>query len=473
MGNAKQINKELIEKSKAEFLPAEFQDPEGSVEIYSLETEYASTRKNRNYILYVAVSLFLIAVVVLSVLWTSYISNQGKSLVVDISDFDDVQVLEMITETKQIEAEIARLKHELIVLKDDLNDKLSLYYKEFSSQKDAAFATESDEETSGDAPEGVAEAEVAEASTEVEADVIVDEEQDFSKVQGSYNYKVAVAKKQYSNKVEEINKKIDELEKRLVELKDEIGNKGQVAATALGGKDELYNLQMEKLDNQYQTKIDKLNKEHEAEINSLILKFNPNYSESQLKDLIAQKIKNYYLPSTLLKGVEGDLQSAKIANMNKITKIRNDITNQVLLLNRMEKVPYQNSIPRSLLHAEAMSKSAIKSYDAIVLQLVQELREKNKVISHYNYALNSKIKSDGENGFVLDTSNSKKIAVYLDKTYTLKNGNEAFIFRNEVEQVAKVKLFKEKGRYYASPVNVSPGMTIQPFDKIMFKVTKE
>ncbi|MFW5808652.1 MAG: hypothetical protein ACOCWH_06335, partial [Spirochaetota bacterium] len=318
MGNEKQIDIDLLEQSKSAFLPQEFQDPDAIDTIYSLEDEYAKTRKNRNWILYLSVVTFLVLVVGGSLIYTGWLQSEGKQITIDISDFEDVRLLELVNESKDIENEIEKLEYELKDEESQYKEQVELFSDEHRSQRDAIQAMDISE-------------------TEKQAQL--------SDIYSRYRRQVQNAEQRYESRVSDINSEIRKLETKLADLNDQIGAKGQIARTALGNKDELHNLQQKRLQNYYEDRIEKLNTDHQLEINSLIYKFNPVFQEPPLRTIIQQPVRTYELPESLLMDVEDILQGEAAATSLEIQNIRKRTSDQYMLLNRLQRIPYQNSIP--------------------------------------------------------------------------------------------------------------------------------
>lgn len=437
---------ELIENSKAEFLPKEFQDPEARMDVYSLEEEYAKSRRNKSTIVYTIVAGFLGAVIAGSIAYTIYIQNIGKNITIDISDFEDVKLLELITQTRQGEAKIADMRQELFELKTSLEDEIDRIRQEFSGLKDAVLAKEISEE---------------ERRTQLRD------------INARQSERINAVQRRYEARIGEKEKTIASLEDEVAETKRKLGPQGQLTQSVLGSNDELYNLQNDKIRDYYTKRIDTINTRHQQEIDHLIELYNPKFTESQLNQIIARSVRDYRMPSRMLDGVDNDLKRENAASDQEISLIRKNISEQQLLLNRLQRIPYKNSIPRSILHIESLSKSSALTYDEIVRDLVREIRKKNETIASYTYALDNYIRNESESGFVLDARNPSRIALYVNRNYPVKDGDIAYVFRSDDEMIGSIRVQILERRYYGVPVQINAGKSIMPFDKIMLQVVRE
>ena len=95
MANGNKVKKQVTKKS-SNFLPEEIKDLEGKGEVYSLENEYAKTKKNRNYKLYLFILSFIAAVVFLTMLFTDYLKRETENYSVNINEFQDLRLKEAL-----------------------------------------------------------------------------------------------------------------------------------------------------------------------------------------------------------------------------------------------------------------------------------------------------------------------------------------------------------------------------------------
>jgi hypothetical protein len=493
MGNEKQVNKSLIERSKSEFLPAEFLDPDSRVVSYSLEEEYAKTQQNRSIRLYLAIIVFFAAIVTASVIWVVILQKQGENLEVDISDFKDIKALDVINQIKGLETRLNKLRFELEELVMKQNDELSRLNRELRSQREALLSVEEEksptesiepteesifDDTVSESPAETTEStemtEVAEPEPTTSGDgESVAAKDDLVAVDSRFRGRSSSIRNSYSSRIEAKEREIKLVEQELEELKKRTGSDVETAGAVLGEKDELYSLQMNKVRMEYEERIEEINRKHQEELDELLMRYNPIFREKKLQAIIARRIIKSRLPSELLAGIEKDLIQERVVTMNQINEIRRGVSGEIGLLNRLQSVPYSNSVPRSLLHIESFSKRSIQSYDKIIAEMVSRVRRKNAMISAYNYAFVSKTKRDGENGFVLDGRNRDRIILYIDDIYEIRDGDTAFVFRSDESQIATISIQKGSDLHYGRVVTATAGVSIRSFDKIMLKVIRE
>lgn len=487
MGNEKQVKRDLIEKSKSEFLPAEFHDPDSGVVTYSIEEEYAKTQKNRSLRLYGFVLLFFAAIAVASLVWIVVLQRQGDNLVVDISDFKDIKALDVVNRIKELETRINELKYELKAIYEKRDDEIARLNREFRSQREALLAVDDevlhDEPTGSEKESSIFDDEPSSSEEASDTGVGVAEESSIVTTSSSKDEVVAVDSRFRSksgtirdkydllakNKEEEIRKAEEELEN----LRKKAGADVESAGAILGEKDELYNLQMNKMRKEYEDQKSETTRKHQDELDQIVNRYNPHFNESRLQAIIGRRVINVRIPSEVLSGIEKDLQRERAVTKDDISQLRRSVSDEMALLKKLKTVPYTNSVPRSLLHMESFTKITVAIYDRIVTKLIERVRRKNSMINAYNYAFSSKVKRDGENGFVLDARNKNRIIMYIDDTYEIRDGDTAYIFRSDESEIATVTIEKGPDLYYGKVVTMSADARINPFDKIMLKVVRE
>ena len=111
MGNEDKI-KDLSESGKLQFLPAEWSFDETAPVIYSLEDEFAKTKKNRHFFLYVLVLGFISFLVFGTYVLTTKAQREQKDSDIRITEFEDLKLRELLDTAKNQEKKIERAKEE-------------------------------------------------------------------------------------------------------------------------------------------------------------------------------------------------------------------------------------------------------------------------------------------------------------------------------------------------------------------------
>ena len=113
-------NKVTKEPSGKEFF---FQNSLAEVEkpaIYSLEVEFAKTKKNRDLKPYLIVCVFIFLLIVAAVGTGRYLDYKSKQIDINISDFEDIQLKETLNSVLEKEKELDRKTAELEKLRSSV-----------------------------------------------------------------------------------------------------------------------------------------------------------------------------------------------------------------------------------------------------------------------------------------------------------------------------------------------------------------
>ena len=124
-----------------------------------------------------------------------------------------------------------------------------------------------------------------------------------------------------------------------------------------------------------------------------------------------------------------------------------------------------------------LNRTIEKGYEDIWNNLVGVVDDKNsiigttnKVVSHFKLAMDHYVAISNENGFVIDPTDPENIVVYIDSIHTIEDGDEGFVFRADDQYVAKIIFHVGPQSILAKAAEVTEGMSIDPFDKILIQV---
>jgi hypothetical protein len=94
MKKKKDESKEIVSLA-GKFLPEEIVNSDGRTEIYSLEEEYAKTRKNKNWFVIFTVVGFILFISLITYLIYNYSTDKDRNIEVNITEFDDLRLKEI------------------------------------------------------------------------------------------------------------------------------------------------------------------------------------------------------------------------------------------------------------------------------------------------------------------------------------------------------------------------------------------
>ncbi len=442
MGNDNQI-KDLLEKTKSVFLPESIQNPDGKPKMYSLDAEFAKTKKNKPFLLYLFVSGFVVLIVVISIIMISYIQNKNKTITLEFDEFNDVKLKELIESSRNSENKIELIKREMSDLETDYRNSLDRINKEYERLRD--------ELDMRDIP-------ASEKSSQLTV------------LEKNKTRKVKNAEDNYLSKRSAKESEISDIKKK---MKADGKNVSKNFEDIFGGEGKLQNLRMRKVAADYDKKLREEQDENRKEQQEIVLLYNPIFREKYVLEVIQKPVPEVKGKDKYFSSIDDDLAVENAATKEQLSKLSEDMRKELIITGRLKQIPYKNSVQRSVFHADSLAKQIFNSYDSILQKLIESMQGKNQSLSYYRYAFEYMTKSQQENGYILDARDPKKIGVYLSKYHTVQPGDIAFVFRSDDEYIATIKFRTSHGLIIGELVESVKGRDIRPFDKLMFKMESD
>ncbi|MGL4370810.1 MAG: hypothetical protein ACRCUT_14225 [Spirochaetota bacterium] len=450
MGNDKQIKvKEtgsILEQAKAAFLPQMFKDPEAKPHQYDLENEYERSKKNKPYFLYVFVAAFIALILISSIIIIVVIQNKSRKIELNIRDFEDVKIKELIDSSKKSETEIDQLRRDLTEIDNNYNDKIDRIGQEFDRLSVSLSMSEISD------GERAAKLKAAEAERDAK----------LKKAGDGYNADRKVKTSQIAAK----QRRINEGGSAAVSAKKSYGN-------IFGGENRLFKMQIDKVSNEYEDRLRKDKEQTRKDKEDLVLLYNPVFKEKFVLEVLQKPAPAAQSRSDYFAGIADDLALEKAITGDQLKKLNDDMKGELAITGRLRQIPYRNSVQRAVVQSDSLTKSIFNTYDMILQKLAVSMRGKNLSLKYYNYALDYMTKSQQENGYILDARDSAAIGVYYNKVHKVRSGDLAFVFRSDDDYIATIRFISYNGIIVGELVEKAPGRDIRPFDKIMFKMERE
>ncbi len=243
MGNDNKI-KDLTVQPKNQFLPEEITDYDTRVDVYSLEAEFTKTQKNKNYAAIFAIIAFIGIGIAGTVLFTFWMEVRQRTNEVNITEFEDTRLKDLIDAAKKNKSKLELAKTELDSLKLEKDKALLAVKDSYRSRK-----------------EGLASKNLSlEEAAKLTANLNKEEAVEHGKVESEYDKKIRTKEadvKRISVESENVSKKV-----------------GTVASNV----DKLTELKLNKQKNEYEDKIEKL-----------ILKYNPKFTNEKVVNVLKGK----------------------------------------------------------------------------------------------------------------------------------------------------------------------------------------
>jgi hypothetical protein len=439
MGNEDKVSRHEIVKKGSAFLPEEIRDLEGQGDIYSLEDEFAGTKKNKNYKLVLFVLAFIAVTAGLTYLYSIYLTNESRNVRINIQEFEDLRLKEFLQSARHDESNIDIIKMKIQVIQVEMLSAMLDVRRDFlAKQFDVAESSGSQEE-----------------KARRSADLKTQEEKRIKAVEAGFRAQIAQKKSEMWTMEEQLNK-------------DRSALSDSTKSEFITNEDRVYKMRMKKMRETQQSGVEAIKAYYDNYMKYLTLKYNPVFRSSRLNSIVGEG-KN--APAELaLKDFNASLGRDAGFDQERFSKLRENITGDLLVVNRLMNVPYINSIAPALKTVDFLTRSIIQDYETLWTRLLGALNSRNAQLKGMNYAFRHKMGKVGDStrseaGFVLDPRNDKSVIIFMIDEKAVKSGDAALVLRDKDEYVGTIELFRSSGIVRGRVLEKKE--EFQPFDKLV------
>ncbi|HET6486597.1 MAG TPA: hypothetical protein VFH83_09275, partial [Spirochaetia bacterium] len=335
--------------------------------LYDMEQEFARTKANRSFRTILVTLAFVALAIGATIFLTIYIENLNKRIKIDIADFEDVTLKDLLSSARKNEDDLVNAKN---AMQDTQNE----------------IATKSQTITTAIAGKiSVLDAEGLEKS---------DYDAQVAKLKDDEKNQQAALRASYATVLRQRQAAIDSAQKAI----DAYDSKQMAAAKkqeeVLNNEQRLHDLELAKTKDQYETQIRALKEGHAQEIAdlkatqervvdamktkyandvaALTLRYNPVFDTTPLKNILALPID---AKLTLILGdLTTRLTAGKYVDPKVLSGIQDTLNRRTALYERIAQIPYRNSIPSALAHLDFLDRSIIRSHEDVagtLLSIIQ------------------------------------------------------------------------------------------------------
>jgi len=470
---------QLIEK----FLEEESDSSVTIPKLYNLEDEFEKTKKNKNLLFVLSVFLFIAFTVSVTFLITRYIEYRSLQVKIDIEDFQDLNLKDVLDTAKKNETDLNNAKRELSDLNTKLQNEIQNIKNDIQSQLDMTAEKK---------------------MPKLEKDTAVE------KINDSFKKRIEVADKKYSSLIKDKEVNIRILQRKIAEYDKKQINVAKKNEEIVFNQQKLYELKIAKLTRNYESHIRYLKNDyteqigglkdhynnlialmrtnHKTEIDELILKYNPIYDSGNLKNLTDNTIDIDLTKIPQLNLYSSALKNENICDEELFKEMRTNFRDRNILMSSVMDIPFTNSVPKALYHIDYYDRIIMEKYEMMwsklagaslvkdqtikdltekVEKLSQGLISKDKDLQKFIFSFETGITEMKEIGFIQDATNKNDIVVYLKNSSLPYNGEIANVMRNDSEKIGTVLINVEEGKFRVSLVSLTGAKEFKALDRIV------
>ena len=478
---------ELVDRSKMVFLQEiveEFQEKQAQ---YDLQAEFAKTKKNRSFMvpgvilgLIVLFSLIVVAV-------TQYIQTSSRAIQVDIDDFSDVNLREVLDEAQRLQNELEAVQRELRQTETELSDAVGRVERE----RDRAVRLLQDQNLTAGQRNARRQELEAQAASEIES------------LQAQYEPRIAALQEE----IELLQEQIAQYDSRQLEQAREqeevLNNQQRIAELEKQELREQYETEIDRLTATYESEIAELEqfqddfeqtirqshadeiaalrRQHRQELNELFVRYNPQFTDGNLLGLLEHEVPTPDDPAAAIAPYSPLLGMEGVANRSEYAALRRRYEELSRIIGRLEEIPYEGSVAPAIAQLEQRSYDLIQRYerlwtglrdtvidrDTIIAARDDTIDEQRAEMDQLLFALEELTRINGETGYILDPRNPDEIVVYVSRNRNVREGALGYVFRRDDAYVGSVRFVRRDGRIVAERAETVEEMEFRPFDKIL------
>ena len=459
---------DLVEQSKIVFLREAIEDFTRTQEQYDLGREFAKSRRNRTPLVpgVIAAVVLIVGVIAWGVTW--YIQQSSRNIKVTISDFTEVNLREVLDAAKHLDTQITDATQKKTLLVNAENNQIT-NIQTIEAQQIALLQTQD-----------LTPAQSAARTAAIRRD--------------SAN-QIAAAKDNYGKQIAPIDQTLQVLESKLSQYdsrqvqeakkQEQILNSQRAASDLrLQQQKQYYEEQIKTMSAGYTQQLSEAKRFQENLVAGLKSKYDPTFTDPAVLALLTAAINQKAIAELKLAPYDPRLGTDGVLTESQYAAMEKQLADYQTIIKQLQSVPYEHSVSQAVNQLQYRNAELIDSMQNVAKGLVGLLNEKNAQIAQrdqqlaarsaeiaqYNFAMQSLIRSDHENGYVIDPSDSGNIAVYIDKIRQVADGSTGYVFRKDDELIATVRFHVSGNSVSASLLKLSKGKQIEPFDKILIQV---
>ena len=396
--------------------------------IYSLETEFAKAKKNRDFRPYLVFLVFILLLGLSTVAIAGYLEVKSKQITIDISDFEDLRLKEALNAAMETENELNRKNDELKSMQTSYSEEIRKLKQEIQqSSKNPQDLQDKNQQ---------------------------------KKLQAQQK-KLQELEKQYEKQIKQKQTEISRLQK---EMKNKTGEDADYHR--------FYQSELKRQKEYYENKIQELKKNRGVETQTskqrergLLAELNVYrdvFGDQELLDMSSPTVAGG--DTLALNGYRKELEQEKVIDSNSFKNMRSEITQLSDMMKKLRAMPNSHPAAPVFKQTNALSNSIINTYERIWFSLTDRLATKNYLLGAYQASLTVYLKEIRATGCVIDPGAKEKMVVFCRKGWEVNEETIVELYRGKNEYIGKIKLIPGSTATWAQVVELAKNKNIKLMD---------
>ncbi|URA09936.1 GumC domain-containing protein [Thermospira aquatica] len=449
MDHDKQIT-QWIHDPKSYFLAEDIAYEGERPPLYILEEEFAKTKKNRPYFLYFIMFLVSVVVVAFSLFVTKWYREKASKIEVQVADFQDLNLKEVLASYAKSLDELSQAKFELDALRQEYRD-FQARVRQRRLQEELLLEQQDLSEE--------------EKLTRL-AQIATNAQQELKKLD-----------EKYLPQIEEKQKRVAELEQTSSQYQKEVkGAAGkmravddtrQVYEARLKQQQEYYQNQLNEQKRRYEREKEDLKKYYEKLMQTIVMRYNPLFTTQELQEALQYRV-DIKTPLPVWADV---IKQHRLGF--SVDELYRQVRYQETIMKRLLLVPYTNSVALAIPQVYRLSLALRNEYENLGKVVGGVLSEREQLWKRINDGLVRVARERGEIGLVI--SSQQPALVVIDPIYAVKTGDIGYIFRQDSQMIAKVQFrLSNYQSIFVEPIEwYDTKKEFQVFDRVVLKLRGE
>jgi myosin heavy subunit len=396
--------------------------------IYSLETEFAKTKKNHDFRPYLVFLGFVLLLSLSTYAIAGYLEVKSKQVTIDISDFEDLRLKETLSAAVETENELNRKNQELNTMRTSYGTEIQKLKQEIQQK---------------------------------------------SKNPQDINDKAQQKKLQaQQKKLQELEK---QYEKQIAQKQAEIARLAKETKNKAGADADyhrFYQTELKRQKEYYENKIQELkksrgqdnqtSKQREKDLLAELETYRDVFGDQELLDMSSPTVSGG--ETLALNAYRKELEQEKVLDRNGFKNMRAEINQLSQMMKKLRAMPGNHPAAPIFKQTNALASSIINSYERLWNTLTDRLATKNGLLGSYQAAFTVYLKEIRATGCVIDPSINEKMVVYCRKGWEVNEETIVELYRGKDEYIGKIKLIPGKTATWAQVVELAKGKSIKIMD---------